>query len=387
MNFRLVWVGSDDDSPEQGAEPENVAVAVRPFRSGGMYERRGTGMVRREQLENGRGKFTAVANFSARIVRDIVLDDDTGQSRKFGMEAELGGRRLAFVVPAVEFGRMGWVLRELGPQAIIYPGQQQHARAAIQWLSGSIQQERIFTHLGWRKRDGQWVYLHAGGALGAQGPRGDLRVELPAALQHYHVHPPADPREQASAVRASLRCLSVAPDWISFPLLAAVYRAALGKVDFSLFLTGQTGVFKSALAALCQQHFGAAMDARSLPTNSASTGNALQWLAFYAKDALLVVDDFAPTGRHGDSELQNTAELLFRATGNQQGRSRLSGDGRLSAPKPPRALVLASHPRRSDRATLSQTLRATSPASVTELPFERRERLRLEKDRASALVR
>ena len=57
------------------------------------------------------------------------------------------------------------------------------------------------------------------------------------------------------------------------------YRAALGKVDFSVFLAGKTGVFKTALAALCQQHFGSAMDASSLPTNFASTGNALQWLA------------------------------------------------------------------------------------------------------------
>jgi len=143
-------------------------------------------------------------------------------------------------------------------------------------------------------------------------------------------------------VRASLRFLSVSPDRISFPLLAAVYRAALGKVDFSVFLAGKTGVFKTALAALCQQHFGSAMDASSLPTNFASTGNALQWLAFYAKDALLVVDDFAPTGRQSDGELHNIAERLFRAAGNQQGRSRLGGSGRLSAPKPPRALVLAT---------------------------------------------
>jgi hypothetical protein len=116
----------------------------------------------------------------------------------------------------------------------------------------------------------------------------------------------------------------------------------LGKVDFSLFLTGQTGVFKTALAALCQQHFGAAMDASGLPTNFASTAPALQWLAFQAKDALLVVDDFAPTGRHSDSQLQSVSERLFRATGNQQGRSRMGGDGRVSAPMPPRGLLLAT---------------------------------------------
>jgi adenylylsulfate kinase-like enzyme len=44
-----------------------------------------------------------------------------------------------------------------------------------------------------------------------------------------------------------------------------VYRAALGKADFSVFLTGLSGAFKTALAALCQQHFGAVLDASRLP--------------------------------------------------------------------------------------------------------------------------
>jgi hypothetical protein len=145
-----------------------------------------------------------------------------------------------------------------------------------------------------------------------------------------------------SAVRASLGCLAVAPDRISVPLLAAVYRAALGKLDFSVFLTGQTGAFKTALAALCQQHFGAAMDATNLPANFASTANALESLAFSAKDALVVLDDFVPTGGSGDSALQALAERLFRAAGNQPGRNRMSGDGRLQVPHPPRGLVLAT---------------------------------------------
>jgi hypothetical protein len=245
MNFRLVWVGSDDDPPEQGSAAEKDDAAVHPLPLGVRYERRGTGMIRREQLENGRGGVTAISNFNARIVQDLVVDDDAGQSRLFGIEAELGAQKLTFAVPATEFSGMGWVLKQLGPQAIVYPGQQQHARAAIQSLSGSVRQERIFTHLGWKKHDGQWVYLHAGGAVGAQGSRGDLRVELPAALQHYQVDPPDDSLERGNALRASLLCLSVAPDCISFPLLAGVYRAVLGKADFSLFLTGRTGVFNS----------------------------------------------------------------------------------------------------------------------------------------------
>jgi hypothetical protein len=147
--------------------------------------------------------------------------------------------------------------------------------------------------------------------------------------------------------------LSLAADRISCPLLAAVYRAALGKVDFSLFLAGPSGVFKTALAALCQQHFGATMDAQALPGHFGSTANALEELAFTARDALLVVDDFVPTGGSGDGELQGTAERLFRAAGNRQGRSRMSGKG-LRSSRPPRALVLAT----GEQVPRGQSLRA-----------------------------
>ena len=166
-------------------------------------------------------------------------------------------------------------------------------------------------------------------------------MRLPASLQHYRTYVPADRGELVRAVRSSLHLLSMAPDRISLPLLAAVYRAPLGEADFSLFLTGRTGTFKTALASLYQQHFGASMDAIHLPANFAWTANALEELAFTAKDALLVVDDFAPNGGVGDSVLHAIAERLFRAAGNHQGRGRMSGQ-QLGGSRPPRALILAT---------------------------------------------
>src|ERR1035438_7862355 len=249
MKFRLVWVGSDDD-PDGNPAAQDSAATV-PHRESGTtsYELRGGEMVRCERHDNGR-KVTAVANFTARIVRDRILDDDAEAGREFVVEAELGGKRLAFSVSAAEFGRMGWVLHKLGPEAIVYPGRQQHARAAIQWLSGAIRQEHIFTHMGWRRCGPDWVYLQSDGAVGAQGLRCDVQVQLAAALERYRMPPPAEPQARVGAIRASLGFLSLAPDRISCPLLAAVYRAAFGKVDFSLFLAGPSGVFKTALAAL-----------------------------------------------------------------------------------------------------------------------------------------
>jgi hypothetical protein len=341
MKFRLVWVGSEKEGSEQPSPQEDTpAPADGTPRSG--YEQRDGLMLRRQRLQNGRVRYTPLANFTARIVSDIHRDDGEREEREFGMEAELGGCKVTFSLSAAEFGRMNWVLHRLGPQAIVYPGQHQHTRAAIQFFSSAIRQERIFTHLGWRRQGMQHTYLHSGGALGSEGPVSDVQVQLPSALECFQVQPPGDSNERTQSIRASLRCLSLAPDRVTFPLLASVYRAPFSKTDFSMFLVGKTGVFKTALAALCQQHFGMRMDSAHLPGHFASTANALESLAFHAKDALLVIDDFAPAGRHTDEGLESIAERLFRAVGNQQGRSRMAGNGRLQQARPPRALLLAT---------------------------------------------
>jgi hypothetical protein len=178
-------------------------------------------------------------------------------------------------------------------------------------------------------------------------------VRPPSGLELYSVREPVG-AELAYVVRASLRFLSLAPDRISFPLLAAVYRAPFGNLDFSVFLTGRTGTFKTALAALCQQHFGSEMDASRLPANFASTANSLEHLAFSAKDALLVVDDFVPTGGSADNLLHGVAERLFRAVGNRQGRNRMGSNGQLRSSHSPRALLLAT----GEEVPRGQSLRA-----------------------------
>lgn len=66
-------------------------------------------------------------------------------------------------------------------------------------------------------------------------------------------------------------------------------------------------------------------------------------LAFAAKDALLVIDDFAPHGSMQDiARYHGAADRILRAAGNNQGRGRLSSDARLREAKPPRGLVVAT---------------------------------------------
>jgi hypothetical protein len=187
------------------------------------------------------------------------------------------------------------------------------------------------------------MYLNNAGAIGQNGPVAGVDVNFTGALSRFELEIPDDAEGVRFAVKASLTMLDVAPPEVTFPLLAAVYRSAIMTADFGLWLAGPTGTFKTELAALAQQHFGRGMDARHLPGNFASTGNALEMLAFAAKDATLVVDDFAPHGSAQDvARHHSTAERLFRAAGNNQGRNRLRADATLREEKPPRGLILAT---------------------------------------------
>jgi hypothetical protein len=153
---------------------------------------------------------------------------------------------------------------------------------------------------------------------------------------------PPEGDELRVAVRASLDLRKVGPREITVPLLSAAYRAPLGETDFSEHLSGQTGEGKTALAVLVQQHFGLYLDDRNLTTWE-STENAIEAIAFYAKDQVLIVDEFKPRGSVYDVQRWHAkADRVLRAKGNAAGRQRMRPDTTLRPEKPPRALILST---------------------------------------------
>ena len=288
-----------------------------------------------------------LANFEARIVEQVTHDDGAEQRTLLSIEGSMaGGQSLPQIqVTAEEFPRMNWPIQHWGVNAVVSAGMsaKDHTRAAIQILSPKVARRVEYAHTGWRQIDGRSVYLHAGGAIGPDGADSSIAVALPDALAGYRLPLPPTNEDFRKSVQASLRMLDVAKRGITFPLLAAVYRSVLGDVDFGLFLVGPTGVFKSELSALGQQHFGPELDARHFPGSWSSTANALEATAFAVKDAVMVVDDFAPGGATNDIQrLHRDADRLLRAQGNHSGRQRMRADGSLRAPKPPRGLIIST---------------------------------------------
>ena len=297
--------------------------------------------------ERGGAESIPIANFLARPIREVSRDDGREVQLTFEIGGILtGGRCLPAVsVPAKDFAAMHWVSSSWGLGANIEPGigAKEKVRHAIQSLASDVPRETIYTHLGWRQIGGKWVYLHAGGAVGAEG----IRCEPGEGLIRYILPDTADP----DAAKRSLRLLGVAPQEVTIPLFSLMFLAPLCEPlrragcepAFVLWLAGQTGAMKSTLAALFISHFGEFPDKTALPGSFKDTENSLEKRGFLAKDTVFVVDDFHPVASPVDArKMLKTAQGILRAYGDRKGRTRMKADTSIREGFPPRGLCLVT---------------------------------------------
>jgi hypothetical protein len=341
----LVAVAFDEHLKErEDAAAEDDERTNVPELAGSPYRVVGGGLVRLKNTREGEIP-QRLTNFVARVDEEIVRDDGAEARRLYRLTGEAGGSGLPPAeVPATQFGGMGWVSEAWGLSARITAGQgaKDYAREAIELLSQGAPTRRLYAHTGWRTLPGgERAYLHAGGAVGAEG----VEVELEPGLERYALPAPATPENLAQAVRMSLSFLELAPLKVTAPLLAAAYLAPLSEVlvpDFGIWLWGGTGSFKSTLAAVLLSHFGAFSET-NLPLSFESTSNALERSLFLLKDTVAVVDDWRPAVSRSDaSEMDRKAQRFLRAVGNRQGRGRMTSETMLRRSYAPRGVVVAT---------------------------------------------
>lgn len=330
------------EQPGLGAteEPEDN-VSVESAEAPAMFEASTEGLV----WNKPHGSAVLLTNFIAIITHEFVTA--ASGARLFAVAARRQGQdgetlTESALVSSSDFAKMAWVSEQLGAGWVILPGMKDRARAAIQMISGTPEVLPLVASTGWSQMpDKTWAFAHGGGGIGPSEELGFF--DLSAALVRFTLPAPPENEAAINAVRASFKLLDLAPARVVFPIFCAIWRSVLGACDFSVFLAGTTGAMKSSLAALAQQHFGKGMDASHLPASWSSTENALESMAHAAKDVLLVIDDFAPTGSRADVlALHKKAERVLRAQGNGSGRQRLRSNLSLAAGSAPRGLILAT---------------------------------------------
>ena len=323
---------------------QNGAVALPADAADAEYFEHEGGIWHRKQTFKKEGYVERLTNFTARIEQQRAIDDGAEVRCYYRVAVTVRDRRVEVKVAAGEFGSMNWVNEHLPANVGVLPGggKAERAQWAIRQLSGVHKRNhRLRAQWDAQNRRRLCLPVRRRRAVHARATLRRVETELPAALKRFILpEPPADPRE---AIVAAVQLLDLADERITAPVFGAIWRAPLGAADFSLHIAGASGAFKTELAALAQGHFGAGFDAHHLPCDWTWTENAIEELAFAAKDAVLTVDDFRPpTDSRELAALMRKAERLFRAQGNRQGRGRLNRDSRLREARAPRGVIIST---------------------------------------------
>ncbi|MGI1691569.1 DUF927 domain-containing protein [Thermoanaerobacter uzonensis] len=286
-----------------------------------------------------------LCNFTAGIREEVVIDDGAEQKLNFKIVGKLAtGEPLPEIkVPADKFSNLNWVTSLWGSRAVVNAGNsaKDHLRAAIQMLSHPTR-KNVFSHIGWRKLEGKWIFLHTGGGIGTDA---SVIVEPEADTLRRYVLPNDTSVDEKDAIKVALQFLEIAPLEMVVPIFAAIWRAPLNTILYAplmLWVYGETGSYKSTITALALSFYGK-FDKDSLPASWSATENYIERLAFLARDVLLVIDDFAPEfSRHSQEELARKVSRVVRNAGNRAHRGRMRSDLTLRPEFPPNALIIST---------------------------------------------
>jgi hypothetical protein len=323
-------------------------------------------LCRTKQTKDGRIT-VRLCNFSGEIVEENIIDDGREIIHLYIIEGKLRGKQPLpkLEVPANNFASMGWIFK-WGTRAILEPGQtiKDYCRHAIQSESRDVKTMTHYGHTGWREVNGEQVYLHANGAIGADA--GGISVRLSRELQRYRFPvPPFIPDSAEPSLRASLALLDIGDRAVTLPLWCGVYLAPLTslisqKPNFSLYLYGCSGTYKTSVAILFLSHFGEFNGIECLSNLDDSIG-ILEKRSFILKDTLHVVDDFHPSNRKNDAlGAEHIVQRLIRGYSNRTARGRLNPDMTERGRYEPRGMLLLTA---EELPTLESTL---ARVAVTE---------------------
>jgi hypothetical protein len=238
-----------------------------------------------------------------------------------------------------ELDECRWLSRKDGALILLNSRSRDKLSIALRKLGNIENRETVYISVGWVERNRKLFYIGTNGAIGAEGYTNQYSASTDfGAPPFFEVGIPFSKDEIKTKWHIMQKLIAVAPDPISFALLATVFRAPLNhffRGDFSVGLFGTTGAMKSTLAGLFLGFFGKEFNYNNLPESFASTVNALERKAFLCNSVVVVVDDYVP-GETPD----NVINYLVRGAGNQQGRGRMNADTSLKKTYHPRCIYL-----------------------------------------------
>lgn len=274
--------------------------------------------------KRGEPYFVRLCNFVPFIASQLIVDDgaETKVRVEIGGFDSRGHTLQTITVPDEKFNSLEWVRNNWGYEFNLETGQtvKDRIRYFLQSTAEHAEKKKVYATTGWKRINGQWEFLMPGDETrtvcleGRCGVYGFVRDEAPDAV-----------------IKSLSLPYAVAPRKVMMPLVAFAFLSPLNSFlkkaqhepKTILMLCGKTGSKKSTLAALICSFFGR-FSTTELPLSFRDTANSIIRQSFALKDVLTVIDDYHPSSGKDASQMNSSAQMIFRAYGNRVGRGRLN---------------------------------------------------------------
>ena len=301
--------------------------------------------------KRGEPERTVLARFSAHIIADVCeLDAPEAvprRARVLSVMCEGDQAPHTVEVKASEWGRGEWLDTRI-PARGRAPAERRlraHLLDAIVACSNATELRR-YAFTGWVREDGRWVYLHGGGAIGAEGDVPGVEVSLAPPVDRFRFPAMPEGEDRLHAAQALVDLLSIEPAGVVVPMAAFAFRSVMGAMRTTLIVTGRASLGKSLLAGLVSSMFGPSMFGPSM-----TDAPPCSWLQDSEKgllrkvstvgDALLPVEDLNLAGAKEGAALARF-ETVARAVFDGAGANKLHRDGSARNDPPPRCGILST---------------------------------------------
>jgi len=307
-------------------------------------------------------EYSKISNFMGTITKEIIIDSGITTEKKLEINIKIatGGaiKNYPILVPANKFKSMNWLIEALPASAIIESGNSKadDVRHSIQFLSQENEPEKEvrYAHTGWRKDKDGMFYITNSGAIG----RENIKVELDFMRSHMEdvYCLPQLPENELEALKMSLSIVDIGKRSITLPVFLFTYLSIVTSMvypNISIYLCGESGSYKSALAGLIMCHFGKGfLDSKGDVNRQNvdaichfdSTANQLEKRASSLKDIICLLDDYRPStlSRNEAIKQSNVFNHMIRLYGGGGGRARLNADATEKGSYSARGLLLAT---------------------------------------------
>lgn len=229
-----------------------------------------------------------------------------------------------------EFNDLNWIIKKWGISLILESGykSKDYLRTAIQCTNIKSNSEIIYSHLGFKKHDNKWIYIHGESCIGDES----VKCTTNFISGNYTLN--STSKEDYTTLE--LLESDLVHQEILYPLVALAYLSPLNeffklanfepKIIINLF--GKTGSMKSSLASLILSHFGYFTNT-NLPFTFRDTNNSIIKRCYYLKDTLTVIDDFHPSSQQDEKRMLDIYQSIARGFGDKAGRKRMTSSGEL----------------------------------------------------------